>query len=387
MNDATSKYIREHLNDDVRRMALCTLPDNIDKPLVIRQISAYQQLRHKVPSWASDERLLFPAHLSVEQCSSETTALYKASLVKGDTLADLTGGLGIDSYFLSSSFKKTHTVEQHPHLCDLARPNFDALKAKIEVYNDTAESFLRHCGKYDCIFLDPARRDEYGRKMVSLHDCSPDVSTLLPTLFQKANTIMIKLSPMLDISAIIKELYDVAEIHMIAVKNECKELLVLLRHGFNGKVKYCCTDLKDDNRFVYHEGDEDEASCHVADNMGCYLYEPNSALMKSGAFKLIGQRYDLSMLHKNTRLYTSDVLHDSFPGRVFHVQSFSSFNKKVKKALLNDVTSASVIVRNFPMKADELRKMYRLAEDSERFVIATTIKGDKRIVINALRLY
>lgn len=192
---------------------------------------------------------------------------------------------------------------------------------------------------------------------------------------------------MLDISAILKELYDVAEIHVIAVKNECKELLVLLRRGFSGKVKYCCTDLKDDNRFVYHEGDEDEASCRVADNVGCYLYEPNAALMKGGAFKLIGLRYDLSMLHKNTHLYTSDVLHEAFPGRAFQVQSYSGFNKKVKKELLNDVTRASVMVRNFPMKADELRKMYSLAEDSERFVIATTVKGDKRIVINALRLY
>lgn len=387
MNDVTFNFIKEHLNDDVKCLALSAFPEDVDKNFVINQIYARQLLRHKLPSWAADDNLLFPSHLSVEQCSSELTALYKAFLVRGDTFADLTGGLGVDACFMSKSFEISHYVECQQQLCVLAEHNFATLGVNIKVFNDTAESFLQHCGNYDCIFLDPARRDNYGRKMISLHDCSPDVSALLPPLFQKTGIIMLKLSPMIDISMILRELSDVAEIHVVAVKNECKEILVLMRQGFTGKTKYCCSDLKDNNRFVYQEGEEDDALCQMADNVGHFLYEPNAALMKGGAFKLIGQRYGLSMLHKNSHLYTSDVLSDSFPGRVFSVQAYSDFNKKVKKELLKDLTAASVIVRNFPVKADELRKMYNLKENSQHFVIATTMKGNRKIIINALRLY
>ncbi len=405
MNTATRDFIESHLKDDVRQLALQKFSDDVDKMLVLNQIEARQLLSKKVPSWASNPDLLYPRHLSLEQCSSELTAKYKASIISGgDTFFDLTGGLGVDSYFLSEKFKTSYYVENQKELCELAEHNFEVLGRKINVINSDAESFLSKNHDFDLVFIDPARRDVYNRKMVSLHDCTPDVVELQRNLFQNpvetrfiasqtsVHQILIKASPMLDISMIINELPNIAEIHIVAVKNECKEVLVKIEPGFDGEIKFFCVDLQPvgtrhalslqvETNFQFVESEEKSAIPTFSSNIKKYLYEPNSSLMKSGAFKLISQRFAIDKLHVNSHLYTSDNLIPDFPGRVFEVVGFAPFSKKIKKELLKDVTEASVVVRNFPLSANELRKSLNLKESDENFVFGTTMMGEKKVVI------
>ena len=410
MNAATRDFIEKHLKDDVRQLALQKFPDDIDKMLVLNQIEARQLLSKKVPSWASNPDLLFPKHLSIEQCSSELTAKYKASIIEGgDTFVDLTGGLGIDSYFLSEKFKTSYYVENQKELCDLAEHNFGVLGRKITIVNSDAESFLSKNQNFDLIFIDPARRDIYNRKMVSLHDCSPDVielqrnlsKTPVETLFiasQCITSMLIKASPMLDISLITNELQNISEIHIVSVKNECKEILIKIEPGFEGEIKYFCVNFQSGSTvisteakrsgeisFNFVESEEKSAIPSFSSTVKKYLYEPNASLMKSGAFKLISQRFGIEKLHVNSHLYTSDNLISDFPGRIFEVIGFAPFNKKIKKELLNDITEASVATRNFPLSANDLRKTLNLKESDKNFVFGTTLIGEKKVVILAHR--
>lgn len=390
MNTATRDFIESHLNDDVRQLALQKFPDDVDKMLVLNQIEARRLLSKKVPSWASNPDLLFPKHLSIEQCSSELTAKYKASIINGgDVFVDLTGGLGIDSYFLSEQFKTSYYVENQKELCDLAEHNFTVLGRKITVVNEDSESFLSKNQNFDLVFIDPARRDVYNRKMVSLHDCSPDVVKLVetfPEMSPRKPSFLIKASPMLDISLITNELKNISEIHIVSVKNECKEILIKIEPGFDDEIKYFClnfvgNDLKSAQLFEFSEHSESSANSDYAPKIKRYLYEPNASLMKSGAFKLISQRFVIDKLHVNSHLYTSDNLISDFPGRVFEVVGFAPFNKKVKKELLNYITEASVTTRNFPLSANELRKNLNLKESDKNYVFGTTLIGEKKVVI------
>ena len=394
MNTATRDFIESHLKDDVRQLALQKFPDDVDKALVLNQIEARQLLSKKVPSWASNPDLMFPRHLSIEQCSSELTAKYKASIIEGgDTFVDLTGGLGVDSYFLSEKFKTSYYVENQKELCDLAKHNFGVLGRKITVVNDNSESFLSKNKGFDLIFIDPARRDVYNRKMVSLHDCSPDVIDLQNILLKNAKNVLIKASPMLDISLITNELQNISEIHIVSVRNECKEVLIKIEPGFAGEIKYFCVNLQIDTvistetkrsgeiSFEFSENAESFAISTFATTIKHYLYEPNASLMKSGAFKLISQRFAIEKLHVNSHLYTSDNLISDFPGRIFEVVGFAPFNKKIKKELLKDITEASVATRNFPLSANELRKSLNLKESDKNFVFGTTLIGEKKVVI------
>ena len=390
MNTATRDFIESHLKDDVRQLALHNFPDDVDKTFVLNQIEARQLLSKKVPTWASNPDLLFPRHLSIEQCSSELTAKYKSSIIEGgDTFVDLTGGLGVDSYFLSEKFKTSYYVENQKELCDLAEHNFAVLGRKITVVNEDSESFLSKNQNFDLIFIDPARRDIYNRKMVSLQDCSPDVVKLVetfPEMSPRKPSFLIKASPMLDISLITNELKNISEIHIVSVKNECKEILIKIEPGFDDEIKYFClnfvgNDLKSAQLFEFSEHSESSANSDYAPKIKRYLYEPNASLMKSGAFKLISQRFVIEKLHVNSHLYTSDNLISDFPGRVFEVVGFAPFNKKVKKELLNDITEASVATRNFPLSANELRKNLNLKESDKNYVFGTTLIGEKKVVI------
>ena len=472
--EKTKDFIKKHLNDDVNKLALSKFPEEIDKQFVIRQIQARQVLSKKLPSWAENDELIFPKKLSLEQCSSELTAKYKALLLstnphefsqmisadlcdlvdekeirvntcrsveKNGILVDLTGGMGVDTSFLSDNFDKTYYVEMQEELCDIARHNFKILNKNIEVVNDNAEHFLTTCGEVDCIYLDPARRDEYGRKMVSLHDCSPDVAELQDVLFEKAKTVMVKLSPMLDIDIVKKELKNIKEIHIVAVKNECKEILVILgqqttdngqqeletqrrkdaktQSGENSATLSLCdsatsltisaTDLREKWNFSFTEDEEQNAEWTLADKVGRYLYEPGAAFMKAGCFKLLSQKYNLDKLHRNSHLYTSDVLVPDFPGRIFEVINVVPFDKKAKKNLFemqrrkdtktqsgkNSATlrlcdsatsKASIAVRNFPLSAEELKKNLGLQDGGDFYIFGTTMKGEKKVVVLAKKL-
>ena len=457
INGNVKEFIKKHLNDDVNKLALSKFPEGVDKQFVIRQIQARQVLSKKLPSWAENDELIFPKKLSLEQCSSELTAKYKTSLSanlhemtrkeigedscdlvdekisanphemtrKGFSadscdladekkiLVDLTGGMGVDTAFLSDNFDKTFYVEMQEELCDIARHNFNILNKNIEVINDNAEHFLTTCDEVDCIYLDPARRDEYGRKMVSLHDCSPDVVELHDILLKKANKILVKVSPMLDIEMVKKELTDITEIHVVAVRNECKEVLLEIQKFRNSKtqnlsnsaiqqLRILAIDLRENWNFSFTEEEERDAQWTLADSVGKYLYEPGAACMKAGCFKLLSQRFNIDKLHRNSHLYTSDELVADFPGRIFEVVCAVPFDKKTKKEITSicqqttdngQQTSsksgslkASVAVRNFPLSADELKKNLGLQDGSDFYIFGTTMKGEKKIVVIAKKL-
>lgn len=429
MDVSTRKYIEEHLNDDINKLALSKFPDDIDKQFVIRQIQARQLLKKKLPSWSENDELLFPKRLSLEQCSSELTAKYKSAKYKSTKvrentrkeiganscnfvdrriLVDLTGGMGVDTSFLSDNFDETIYVESQAELCELAEHNFKVLKKNIKVVNAKAEDFLTQCGEVDCIYLDPARRDEYGRKMVSLHDCSPDVAELQDLLFEKTNTVIVKLSPMLDIDIIKKELKNIKEIHVVAVKNECKEVLVLCQrttdNGQQTSSKACSQfitiDLRENWSFTFTEDEEQNAIPTFADEIGKYLYEPGVACMKAAPFKLLSQRFNIKKLHRNSHLYTSDELVTDFPGRTFEVINVIPFNKKTKKTLMQTLTQtqsdehsatwrlgdlvtqkASIAVRNFPLSAEALRKHLGFKDGDDFYIFGTTMKGEKKMLV------
>ena len=335
-------------------------------------------------------------------------------------LVDLTGGMGVDTAFLSDNFDKTFYVEMQEELCEMARHNFKILDKNIEVINDNAEHFLTTCDEVDCIYLDPARRDEYGRKMVSLHDCSPDVAELHDILLKKAKKVLVKVSPMLDIEMIKKELTDITEIHVVAVRNECKEILLEIRKFRNSKtqnlsnsatqqLRILAIDLRENWNFSFTEDEEYDAQWTLADSVGKYLYEPGVACMKAGCFKLLSQRYKLDKLHRNSHLYTSDELVADFPGRIFEVVCAVPFDKKTKKEIISicqqttdngqqtleessklkaqsSRLKASVAVRNFPLSAEELRKNLGLQDGNDFYIFGTTMKGEKKIVVIAKKL-
>ena len=387
LNDTTKQFIRENLNSDVPTLALKKAPVGTDVSLALRQIAARQLLQKKVPQWAENEDLLFPAHLSIEQCSSEAAAKYKAGLFEGQTFADLTGGLGIDTYFISQRFQQTDYVEMQTELCDLARHNFAVLKSDVKVLNETAEEYLKHCEPKDCIFIDPARRDEHGRKTVSISDCTPDVAALQDLLLQKAKQVLIKLSPMLDISKALEELRQVKEVHVVAVANECKELDFILERDYQGVVHYTCVNLLTCQPPMQFTLDE-EHNCQgrLADGVMNYLYEPNPAVMKAGCYKLLTHRFDVCKLHKNSNLYTSEQFVSDFPGRIFEVEGWASYNKKVKQNLLHDVERASIAVRNFPQSVAELRKTLKIFDGDAIYLFATTLKGEKMVMIRTKKV-
>ena len=303
-------------------------------------------------------------------------------MLKGNAFVDFTGGLGIDTYYIDRHFQKTDYVERQTELCDLARHNFSVLNTKIEVHNETAEDYLNHCEPKDCIFIDPARRDEHGRKTVSITDCTPNVADLQTLLLQKTEKVMIKLSPMLDISKALGELHQVREVHVVAVANECKELDFVLERGYQGEPHFVCVNLLTEQpevRFTMEE--ERNSSGKLAESVLKYLYEPNPAVMKAGCFRLLTQRFNVFKLHKNSNLYTSEDLISDFPGRIFEVEGWTPYNKKVKQTLLQDVDKASIAVRNFPLSVADLRKTLKISDGDEWFLFATTLKGEQKILI------
>ena len=380
----TRQFIEQHLHDDVRELALKYRNAEVDMTLALRQIEARQLLQKKVPSWSENPDLLFPAHLSIEQCSSEATAQYKAGLLQGDSFADLTGGLGVDCYFISKHFNKADYVESNPDLCELAEQNYKVLEAEIHVHNTSSEAYLTQAKPLDFIYLDPARRDTYGRKTVGIADCMPNIIEIQDLLLQKAHRLMVKLSPMLDISKALEELRHVSEVHVVAVANECKELLFIMEQGFEGAPVFTCVNLLSEQPSVtFTQQEERDAAVHLANEVSRYLYEPNAALMKGGCYKLLTQRYGVEKLHRHSHLYTSNEVVADFPGRIFAVDGWAPFNKKTKQNLLAGIEKASIATRNFPLSVAELRKTLKIADGDGLYLFATTMASDQKVVITA----
>ena len=382
MNQPTKQFIAQHLNDDINGLALKKFPPDVDKQFVLQQIEARQKLKTKVPSWAENEDLLFPQRISIEQCSSELTAKYKAQLVDGDTFADLSGGLGIDCYFIAQKFNDADYIEQNADLCELARHNFGTLNANINITNTKSDTYLTNCTPKDCLFIDPARRDSHGRKVMLLSDCEPDIRPLIGKALAKAPRLLIKLSPMLDIKAALKETNNVANVHIVAIDNECKELLLDLQRDHQDEPHFFCCNLSTNQPTVeFTANDEANAPLRLAAELGKYLYEPNAAIMKSGFFKAIGNLYGIDKLHTSSHLYTSSRLIDDFPGRIFAIERCDTFNKKNVKAITEGLAQANITTRNFPLQVAELRKKLSLHEGGDAYLFATTLNNEEKVVV------
>lgn len=387
ISPATQAFIREHQTDDVRTLALqASKYPGIDMPTAITQISGRQIAAEKVPTWKSTEGIRYPKHLSMEQCSSEITARYKASLLTGTSLTDLTGGFGIDCTFLSAGFQRVTYVEQQEELCEIAAHNFPLLGLNhISICHEDGIEYLQKMPQTDCIFLDPARRNEHGGKAIAIADCEPDVARLETRLLEKAERIMVKLSPMLDLSLALQELPHTTEVHIISVDNECKELLLILGHTPPAHVPIHCVNLStkahDPQRFTFTREEEALAACTYTDSAGQFLYEPNASLLKAGAYKSLAQAYSLAKLHPNSHLYTSDTLRNDFPGRIFRVNHQYGFGKKEMKEMTTEVKKANITVRNFPASTNELRRRLKLAEGGDVYLFATTLGNEKKILI------
>lgn len=321
MNSATLHFIETHLNDDVRLLALqAARHKDVDMPFAISQIAGKQKMKHKVPSFYEVKELLYPQQLSLEQSSSESTAKYKSLLCEGNILIDLTGGFGIDCFFMSSNFKTTIYVERNKELCDIATHNFGLFSDKnIKVIHNDSVSFIANIGMVaDCIFIDPARRSESGSKVFRISDCEPDVEQLQDILLQKSEKAIIKLSPMLDIDLALKSLPFTKQVHIISVENECKELLFMLEKNYSGDVEIIAANIKKDNtieQFQFNQVTENNSENSYSLPIK-YLFEPNASILKSGAFKAIGAFHQLYKLHKNTHLYTSTNCIENFQGRI-----------------------------------------------------------------------
>lgn len=409
--EETLRFIRQHRSDDVRTLALQArrYPD-VDMPAAITQISGWQTARIKLPAWAANESILYPAHLSLEQCSSEVTARYKAevigTLLKKDTLlknekqcatsvitlTDLTGGFGIDCAFLAPLFGKVAYVERQEALCRIAAHNFPALGLHhIDVCHADSVCHLQAMEPVDWIFIDPARRDGHGGKTVAIGDCEPDVSALEELLLQKAQRVLVKLSPMLDLALAMSDLKHVCQAHIVSVGNECKELLLVL--DGNAAVPtdevpiHCINFTADGNRqsLTFTRRQERECPSACTSEIKGYLYEPNASLLKAGAFRSICPLYKVEKLNPNSHLYTSDHLLPDFPGRKFRVTGCCGFGKKEVKEMLGTEKRANLTVRNFPSTVTDLRKRLKLAEGGTTYLFATTLADERKVLIAGRR--
>ena len=384
IDEHTLAFIRDHAGDDVRQLALqAARYPQVDMRVAATQIEGRRLATSKLPSWAAAEGVIFPVRLSMEQCSSEQTARYKASLVGGERFADLTGGFGIDCSYMSDGFNETTYIERNEELCRIATHNFALLKKRITVVNGNSEELLASLAPQDWIFVDPARRSASGGKVVALSDCEPDVCQLEDLLLQKAKRVMVKCSPMLDISQALRELHSVSEVHVVSVGNECKELLFVLGGDMVGEPVIHTINFRGDSAQVltYTITEELEAVCDYTASVSRYLYEPNSSLMKAGCFRLPATRWGLKKLHRNTHLYTSDTLVKDFPGRVFEVKNTDGFGKNELKRLSSGLKKANIAVRNFPERPEALRKRLKLGDGGDVYLFATTLDDERRVII------
>ena len=407
----TELFIREHRFDDVRKLAFASHPEGVDLSFALSQISGRQAIKTKIPSWYENNLIIYPKHLSLEQCSSEATAKYKASLVKGDSLVDLTGGFGVDCAFMSGPFKSTIYVERSEELCNIAGNNFNALGLNpIQVVHGQAADYLDKISKVDCIYIDPARRDGIGEKVVAIQDCEPNIIELKEQLLNKAEAVMIKLSPMLDISLALQSLPETTEIHVVSVAGECKELLFILKNRFltsSFLTAFGMTDLplpppKGDSvhvscinilksgiiqEFSFLKSGEQQCVINYTSELQHFIYEPNASILKAGAYKSIAHRFNLKKLHPDSHLYTSDQLVKNFPGRIFKFIAAFSFNKKEIKENLHHVEQANISIRNFPGSVDELRKKLKLKDGGNTYLFATTLYNNGKKVILASQFF
>lgn len=379
LSDEVQTYINLHINADVNKIALAKpLFENISSAELAGQIAAKKKSIHKLPTWYQTPKIYYPALLSVEQCSSEPTADYKANLAIGDCLIDLTAGFGVDSFFFAKKIKQVYSCEINPDLSALSAYNGKILGAhNIDFLAEDGIEFLKNTTlAFDNIYIDPARRSS-SNKVFKLKDCTPDVTTHLDLFLTKAKRVIIKTAPLLDITAGLSELKNVSEIHIISVKNECKELLWIVDKNYQGDPKIICTTLNIELKKFSFPICDLKVKAEIANTLPKdYLYEPDVALLKSGAFNLIAKRFNLQKLHQHSQLYFSDEIKPDFLGRIFEIKAVMSLNElKKEKDLIGNV-----IVRNFPERAENLVKKYKIKPSHDYFIIFTATKEGNMVI-------
>lgn len=388
-------FIQTHKSEPLDKLAFSlSKQKELDTRYVLRQVEGWQRLRHKVPSWAAVEELEYPPRLSLEQCSGEAAACYKRDVVRrvlpdgGEAFADLTGGLGVDFSFLAPHFRRAVYVERQAELVQLARHNMPLVGcAHADIVEGDAASYLSGMPHVDLLFLDPARRDAEGRKTVALEDCTPNVLELLPQLREKSRYVLLKLSPLFDLSLAMRQLGCVCEAHVFAAGGECKELLLLLSwEEDGGDVPIVCVD--DALRFRFTREEEATASVEytAAVRPGQYLYEPSAALLKAGAFRTIAARFGLRKLHPDAHLYVSAAPIPGFPGRCYEVLRTGGFSRTQLRDFRGDVKAAGLTVRGFPSTVRELRKRLGISDGGEEQWFATTQADGTHLLIATRRL-
>ena len=395
MNKATIDFIREHADEDVRLLALQARKNpEVDITYALEQIAGRQKAKMKLPSWAKVDGLVYPPHISMEQCSSELTAKYKAEVVtqgsgtavtsapshrcqtlSDDHFVDLTGGFGVDFSFIAKKFKHAIYVERQNHLCAITSGNFRLLGLdNAEVVNADGIEYLHKMGHVDFIFIDPARRDNHGGRTYGIADCTPNVLEVMEELMQKTGMLLLKLSPMLDWRKALKDIGGASEVHIVSVDNECKELLIMVKHDVQPIKVVCVNLLSNGEREVFEFiASDSERAQKCLTSLRPFLYEPNASIMKAGCFDEIQARFPVAQLDNNSHLFVSDHEVPDFPGRQFEILRSTSMNKRELKDALADIDKANIAVRNFPLSVAELRKKLKLNDGGDVFIFATTV--------------
>lgn len=381
---------------DVRTIALSAHPAGVDMQYALTQISGWQAARTKIPLWASTDGIIYPKHLPMEQCTSQHIAQYKASLVeknigKNFRIADLTGGFGVDCYFISKNASHTCYNEMSAELCDIACNNFKVLeRPNITVTCGSAEEFIAQqpSDSLDLIYLDPARRGNAGQKLISISDCQPDAVSLQDDLLRVSRYVMLKLSPMLDISRAITEMHHVSHVMVIGLEGECKEITLLIERDFNGEpiIEAVDIDAQGNHGTVISSTKSAEGILPLPiatpDQLqpGTFISEPSAPYMKSSLFRTIATQTGTALLHPDTHLFWSKEKPESFPGRIFKLEGIIPFDKRSLSALTK--TQANLSVRNFPETAPALQQKLKLRDGGPRYLIATTLSDNKRIILD-----
>ena len=387
------KFVVEHADDDINTLILNTSRyKEVNIKRAVEQIAARRIIREKLPTWYENPDVIYPSTLAAEQCSSELTARYKQRFVnEEDIVCDLTGGLGVDTYYFSRKSRQVIYIERDTKFCEAAVRNFQTLQAdNIKVLNaDSTQlpNYTLHTEHYT-LYLDPSRRGAANKRLYALEDCEPDLTEIWPKMLPVADKIIVKLSPMLDISLLVKKLAGIFEIHLVSVRNDCKEMLVVAENSTNDFLKICCINYlsnQSEQSFAFLWDEEKTATVRLASEVKKYLYEPNVSILKAGAFKSAAQPFNIEKLHPDSHLYTSNENIRDFPGRRFDVTAVYPFHNQTCKELSKSVPQANIAVRNFPLSAEALRKRLKIRDGGEVYLFGATLFDGRRVLIYCVK--
>lgn len=379
MNPSTI-FIQQNLDKPLSEIALLlSKHPELDKNFILNQINGLQKAKLKLPTFYQNKAIVYPVGLSMEQCSSEQTALFKSQLASGKTAVDLTGGFGVDAYFFSKQFDEVSYVEQNQELFEVVQHNFKVLNAPIKCYQTSCEDFLdKNTQLFDLAYIDPSRRDE-SKRVFKLAECTPNVIELLPQLLKTAQQVLIKTSPLLDIKQTLSDLKSVSKVWIVSVQNDCKEVLYLVNKTADNNPEIIAVNIaKNTSTFAFDYEKESTVFVDFSEPQ-TYLYEPNASILKAGGFKSIATQFGLNKLAVNTHLYTSNELITNFPGRVFKITNTLDYNEKSVKTL--GLKKANIATRNFPDSTEQIKKKLKLSDGGSNYIFATRNLYDKLILM------